>query len=680
MEKNNQVIDKVKIIKEKTSDIARTLNNTVKDSIEDINLAIEEKRLLAEKEIQDNFKKNLEEIYDDEIKHFIISLKKSPIKLTDNKVKQIKKVFPIPVEQNILWADAEFDLRPSGIIATNKGIFIRSNVGIINEKSTLLYYDWNNFDPSWFISDNVEENKALLVEPQCYERFVETCKNYTVKNNHDEMIQTEIETELTDISEKIVKAGIVTGNSLKISSDAIFLEQNAAVNNPAGHGLMAEKANNLVDRLQGIDAKIVGTDNIKDGPDRKIGDVLIQSKYYNTPRGTLEAGFDSKTGMYRYMKDGKPMKYEVPKDQYEKVLRGFEEKIRKGKVPNVTDPKEAKNIVRKGKITYDNAVNLTKANKIESLTYDAVEGAISCSCAYGITFVITAFISYRKTKDIKKAIQAGTSAGVQVFGISFVQHMVVSQLARTSLASSLATPSQYIVNKIGYDASATIVNVLRALAGKNGIYGAAASKHLAKIMRNNMFTTILSFALFSMSDTYNLVFKKISGAQYMKNISIFMGSIAGAAGGTFAAGVATAKAASIAGTAINPGIGTAVGLAGGFVGGVVGSQVVKVTGNIIHEDDIEAYTRLFNAYVSYMIGENYLDSDEIDILINSLNNIKEKDFKKLFKDIPTSKNQEDTIRNFLNCYFEEIITKRDVFSLPSDEYITDAVIDLVNLT
>ena len=95
------------------------------------------------------------------------------------------------------------------------------------------------------------------------------------------------------------------------------------------------------------------------------------------------------------------MQLEVPKDQYQKVLDGFRRKIEKGKVPGVTDPNEAPNIVRKGRLTYQQAVNLTKPGTIESLSYDAFTGAVTCSCALGITFVVTVFLTWRKTGDIK---------------------------------------------------------------------------------------------------------------------------------------------------------------------------------------------------------------------------------------------------------------------------------------
>lgn len=50
-----------------------------------------------------------------------------------------------------------------------------------------------------------------------------------------------------------------------------------------GHGFAAEQANNLHDILTGKDAKIVGGDNAKDGPDRMVNGVNIQTKYATMP-------------------------------------------------------------------------------------------------------------------------------------------------------------------------------------------------------------------------------------------------------------------------------------------------------------------------------------------------------------------------------------------------------------
>lgn len=696
-----------KTVTDTTSNIAGTTKEAVANVADKIVDTIEEKRNIAEREQREYFEAAILPLIGTESEIFITALGNSPIKLTDGKINQIKSTFPVPQEHNILWADAEFDLRPSGIVVTNRGIFIRTNVGLLdgkigvsnfefNElkaeeqqellqhriqfhsgKAVLLYYSWDNFDAGWFTGDTEIENKALLVEPQCSKYFIEMCRNYcrqVSKDMSDKFNVTDFENSYDEV---ISKTSVIAGAAVESSQTAIFAEQKAHINTAAGHGEMAEEANNLLDRLNGVDAKVIGRDNTKDGADRQIGDIFIQTKYYNSAHGSLEACFNPENGQYRYMSDSKPMQLEVPKDQYQQVLEGFKNKIKKGKVPGIIDPNEATNIVRKGRLTYQQAVNLTKPGTIESLYYDALTGAVTCSCALGITFVATVFLIWRRTGDLKQAIQSGASAGLQVFGISFIQHMVVSQIARTRLANSLLRPSQYVAGKLGYQNSATIVNGIRTLSGKRAIYGAAASKHLEKILRSNVLTSVLSFAVFSIPETYNVAIRKISGAQYAKNMSVLAGSIAAGAGGAVAAGVVAAKVAGIAGTTVAPGVGTAVGIAGGFIGGGVGAKIVKVAGDILHEDDVETLGRLFNAYVFCMIGEYLLDEPEIDKLIDKLNEIKQKEFKVLFDNIAKSAEQETVVRNFLNPHFDTVIAERSQFSLPSAENIIGAMADLI---
>lgn len=691
------------------SGIAENTRIAVASTVEKVNMARNEKKASAEKAQKEKFTTAILPLNGTEAETFIYALGDSPITLTARKINQIKDTFPVPREQVILWADAEFDLRPSGIVVTNKGVFIRTNVSILDGKigignfalndldgdeqqaylqhqaqyhsgkSVLLFYSWDDFDANWFAGESEIENKALLVEPQCSKTFVEVCRNQTAQAAYNGTVSLSLDLGEVDsnLNEETIKTSVAAGAAVESSQIAIFAEQKSNINTPVGHGEMAEEAITILDKLHGLDAKVVGRDNAKDGADRQIGDIFIQTKYYNSACGSLEACFNPETGQYRYMSEGKPMQLEVPKDQYENVVKDFRRKIENGKVPGVTDPNEAAKIVRKGRLTYQQAVNLTKPGTIESLSYDALTGVVTCSCALGITFVATVFLAWRKTGDITQAIQAGASAGLQVFGISFIQHMIVSQVARTGLANSLLIPSQYVVGKLGYQASATIVNGIRALSGKGAIYGAAASKHLAKILRSNAITSILSFAVFSIPETYNVASRKISGAQYAKNMSVLAGSIAAGAGGAIAAGVVAAKVAGAAGTAVAPGVGTVVGIAGGFVGGAVGAKVVKVAGDILHEDDVETFGRMFNAYVSLMIGEYLLDEGEIDSLISQLNEVKQKEFKTLFENLQKSSEQECVVRDFLNPHFEAVVAKRTPFLLPTPENIIDAMAELV---
>lgn len=605
------------------------------------------------------------------------SFQESPLPLTEANATKVKSAFPIPREQTVVWADAEFDLRPSGIAMTEKGVYIKADAdafavpGKEKRQSRLFYFEWAYFEPGSFASDG-ESNLALTVDEACRSRFVSRCQ--AIRGLEDDRAAG-IDSELATVDDTAVKAAAVAAAATINSNGEVFVEQRAAVNNPAGHGELAEEANSIIDRLQGHQAEILGRDNAKNGADRSVDGVLIQTKYYKTARGSLEACFDSSSHQYRYLaKDGTPMQLEVPKDQYQQVLRGFEKKISQGKVPGVSDPRDAEKIVRKGKLTYDQAVNLTKPGTVESVSYDVATGAVACSCAFGLSFLATTFMAYRESRDVTGAVQAGIAAGVQVFGLSFAQHMVVSQLSRTGLSNALMAPSQAVVGKLGFKASATIVNGLRALTGKTAISGAAASKQLAKMLRGNAVSAAVTLAVFSVPETYRLLQGKASGAQYAQNMACLATSVAGGIAGAAAAGAASAKVGAAAGTVVSPGVGTVVGLAGGMVGGTVGTVAAGVVGGILFEGDSASFGRYFNAMVSCMAVEYLLDGHEMDELLAILNGVKPEEFKTLMEETLSSKFQEAKVRAFLVPMFDEVVSRRERFALPTDEQISDALV------
>lgn len=646
-----------------------------------VKAALDEKeaeRLDAEKaEYAPKVQEALRAIEGSRAQELLGSFQESPLPLTEANAAKVKSAFPIPREQTVVWADAEFDLRPSGIAMTEKGVYIKADAdafavqGKEKRQSRLFYFEWAYFEPGSFASDG-EGNLALTVDEACRSQFVSRCQ--ALRGLEDDRAAG-IDSELAAVDDTAVKAAAVAAAATINSNGEVFVEQRAAVNNPAGHGELAEEANSIIDRLQGHQAEILGRDNAKNGPDRSVDGVLIQTKYYKTARGSLEACFDSSSHQYRYLaKDGTPMQLEVPKDQYQQVLRGFEKKISQGKAPGVSDPKDAEKIVRKGKLTYDQAVNLAKPGTAESLKYDAATGAVTCSCAFGLSFLATTFMAYRETRDINGAVQAGIAAGVQVFGLSFAQHMVVSQLSRTGLSNALMAPSQAVVGKLGFKASATIVNGLRALTGKTAISGAAASKQLAKMLRGNAVSAAVTLAVFSVPETYKLFQGKASGAQYAQNMACLATSVAGGIAGATAAGIAAAKVGAVAGTAVSPGVGTIVGLAGGMVGGTVGTVAAGVVGGILFEGDSASFGRYFNAMVSCMAVEYLLDGHEMDELLAVLNGVKPEEFKALMEETLPSQFQEAKVRAFLVPMFDEVVSRRERFALPTSRQISDALI------
>lgn len=79
-------------------------------------------------------------------------------------------------------------------------------------------------------------------------------------------------------------------NAESVQSNAVNADMNAAAQ---GHGYAAEQANNLYDILTGKDAKIVGGDNAKDGPDRMVNGVNIQTKYCHDAASSVQAAFEN---------------------------------------------------------------------------------------------------------------------------------------------------------------------------------------------------------------------------------------------------------------------------------------------------------------------------------------------------------------------------------------------------
>ncbi|MBJ6969873.1 hypothetical protein JG645_18950, partial [Vibrio cholerae] len=78
-------------------------------------------------------------------------------------------------------------------------------------------------------------------------------------------------------------------------------------------------------------------------------------------------------------------------------METMKSKIKDGRVPGVSDPEQAKDLVVKGHLTYDQAKNITKFGTIESVTYDIAEGAIVGAVAGGISFALSACVYYAST-------------------------------------------------------------------------------------------------------------------------------------------------------------------------------------------------------------------------------------------------------------------------------------------
>lgn len=398
-------------------------------------------------------------------------------------------------------------------------------------------------------------------------------------------------------------------NAESVQSNAVNADMNAAAQ---GHGYAAEQANNLYDILTGKDAKIVGGDNAKDGPDRMVNGVNIQTKYCHDAASSVQAAFEN--GQYRYVNaDGSPMQLEVPADQYEKAVELMAKRIERGEVPGVTDPEQAKEIVRKGKFTYQQAVNITKFGTIESIAFDAVNGAIICTSAFGITAALTFAQHCWQGDPMDVAVEEAAYSGLQVGGAAFANSVITAQLMRTDLPKLLQGPTDVIVDLLGPKVSAILANALRD--GAN-IYGAAAMKSLSKLLRCNFVTsTVMTFVL-SASDIRNAFRGRISVKQLIKNIITVGGGIAGGIVGAAAAGQAILGLATGGASTLVSG---AVAAVGGMAGGMAGSSGVHALVGQFVEDDAVEMTRLIEDAFCQQAQDYLLNQDELEIALDELN-------------------------------------------------------------
>ena len=261
--------------------------------------------------------------------------------------------------------------------------------------------------------------------------------------------------------------GIVYGNV----SNASTIYGSDKFSTPRGHGFAAEQANHLYDKITNADffgqgkVQMVGEDIdptsghiIKNGADRVVNGTNIQTKFCKTGSKCIAECFDS-NGDFRYINsDGTPMQIEVPADKYDDAIKAMENRIKNGKVPKTADPNDAKKIVKKSPFNYEQAKNIAKAGTVESITFDAVNGTIIATSAFGISAMLSFATSIWNGDSFDIAIKNATYTGLKVGGTTFITAVLASQLSKAGLNTALVSSSEAIVSVMGPKASAMVVN------------------------------------------------------------------------------------------------------------------------------------------------------------------------------------------------------------------------------
>ena len=369
-------------------------------------------------------------------------------------------------------------------------------------------------------------------------------------------------------------------------------------------------------------------------PKMEQTDILIQDKYYKDAKSGIDACFETNEAgekVFRYVDaDGNPMIIEVPKDQYDDAVTRMAEKIKEGKIPNVTDPEEAEKLVRKGALTYKQAENLAKAGTIDSLTYDSVTGAISASSAFGISTLINYAVCRINGEDRVNAIKYSAIEGAKTGGVIFGTHILIAQLSKTGLKGTFKPASEAVVKAFGND-----------------------------------------FALaFTVPDAIDLFHGRISKEQFIKNFTVAAATMITTTAGGVAGGAI--------GSSIAPGAGTAVGaIVGSTVGGLAGGFGAEYIADQVVEDDAEKMYKILSEKFSNTCEDYLVSQEEANDIASALS--KELD-DEVFKDMYESKDYETFADNLLNPLFEEEIAKREKVESPTVEELRLSLLEQLDNT
>ena len=426
--------------------------------------------------------------------------------------------------------------------------------------------------------------------------------------------------------QKASESGVLGAASVK-SASAVESTQWTKYHTRGAHGFAAEDANALHDKLCGKSVDKVGLNNELNGADRVVNGNPVQTKYYQTAYDSVNAAFDQ-DNFYRYP----GQKLEVPKDQYEEAVRHLEAKIRDGRVPGVTDPAEARNMLVRGNCTYEQAVRIAKAGNLDSIWFDVKNQAVACGFAVGLSFVISYAFGRISGQGRKAALKSSVRQAIKAGALTMTAGVATQQFLRTQAGRNAAAAATKVATKAVDSVCRTKVGtelvrkMMSTLLGK-AVTQSAARNACIKLVRSNFITGAAMTLASAVPDIVKACRGRRSWKQVGKNTVV---NTAGLGGGT-----AGYWAGAAVGTAIFPGVGTVIGgIVGGFGGGMLtswGSK--KVMDCVIEDDSVRCVECLEEAMVSLCDSHN-TSKEDLELILKrmkSKNVFFEKFFCRMYK-------------------------------------------------
>ena len=437
-------------------------------------------------------------------------------------------------------------------------------------------------------------------------------------------------------------------NNLFVESTNKKYTTNRKMHGRQGHGFVAEEVNTTIDRLALKNAEIKGNNFKKNGPDREVEGVLIQTKYCKNAKASIAACY--KNGEFRYP----GCKIEVPKDQ---VNEAWEEIKKRENLP-----KEANNwndYIVKGQIKYQTALNLAKPNNfihvITSIGLDASSGLVEPTFMknMGIGSALAFMQGIWRGNSIKEAFSRAICMALKNTGTAAFSSVYAGQFAKYGGAA--------LINKIGE-------------YGAKKVSGKIAKKILKTVPKvpiaGEIFSTAAIITMDTLFDVVNIIRRHISVRQFFKDslqnaIETTAGS-AGSIGGDLLGRLVPFP------NPVTPFLGRKIGEKTSKL--IAGKTTDFVLDLAIEDDDARMIRIIEEEYC--ILAEDYLVSDieAEEIIADFAKKIK----PGLTRQMLFSKDKYQFAETFIRPSIEKVINKRPRIPIISNNQKNDLFEEIIN--
>ena len=350
--------------------------------------------------------------------------------------------------------------------------------------------------------------------------------------------------------------------------------------------------------------------------------------------------------------DEKPIRLEVPFDQYEEVIQRLTEQF---------DPTvDMKSIVKKGAFTYTQVQHIVESGNIHHLQL-AEDGRIDfIDERIGMSTAIAFAQSKWNGAERQAAVENAVYTGVSILGKTFAEEVITYEIERIDGAEHIELYAR-LGDAVKQNGAKAVAKKMAAKATNKAMFSSILAKKTSMLLNANIITGALVTGVMSTADIVYAIKGKLSPAQLFKNIAKTAASVAGGIAGTIVGGGI--------GFTI-PNVSTAViSIIGGIIGLIIGSSLAsKITKKILDlfiKDDAINMLGIFTAQLAISTEDYLLNEKELQQALHDFNTLH--NMPNELRDMYASEDCEAFAKHLVESELSRIVKLRMYLHVPTNK-------------